>query len=145
LVANILIVWTWVYARPLLAGAGTLAAAGSFLLLTALRDAGFGLLSGRGRWTPVGWHGILVALLVEGAVSACVWSLWFWLLERMTLAAFSMGSLAIWTASIFPGFILFGFMSWRFDAALVIAVGAIVVALRARAVEEQPAALGLGV
>jgi hypothetical protein len=93
----------------------------------------------------VGWHGILVALLVEGAVSACVWSLWFWLLERMTLAAFSMGSLAIWTASIFPGFILFGFMSWRFDAALVIAVGAIVVALRARAVEEQPAALGLGV
>jgi hypothetical protein len=40
--------------------------------------------------------------------------------------------------------VLFGFMSWRIDVALAIAVAAIVVALRARVADEQPLALGLG-
>lgn len=144
LVVNVLVVFTWAYARPLLNGAGTLATAGSFLLLSALRDAGFGLLSGREMWMPVGWHGILLPLLVEVVVSACLWSLWFWLLRRMTLAAFSMGSLAMGTASMIPGFVWFGFMSWRIDVALVVSISAIAVALRARVAEEQPVALGLG-
>jgi hypothetical protein len=83
--------------------------------------------------------------MVEVSVSAGLWWLWFWLLERMTLAAFSMGSLATWTAFVLPGFVLFGFMSWRVDVALALAAAAIVVALRARVAEEQPVALGLGV
>jgi hypothetical protein len=90
------------------------------------------------------WRAAALPLLVEVVVSAGVWCLWFWLLERMTLAAFSMGSLAMWTATTIPGLIVFGFMSWRVDVALAIAVGAIVVALRARAGDEQPMALGLG-
>lgn len=143
LLVNILVVFTWAYARPRLAGAGSLAAAGSFLLLSALRDAGSGLLSGHGPWTPVEWRVIAAPLLVEVLVSACLWWLWFWLLERMTLAAFSMGSLAAWTASTLAGTVLFGFMNWRIDVALIISVAALVVALQARIADEQPMALGL--
>ena len=43
-----------------------------------------------------------------------------------------------------PQFAMDGFQNWRADVALAIAVGAIVVALRARVVDEQPMALGLG-
>jgi hypothetical protein len=62
----------------------------------------------------------------------------------MTLAAFSMGSLAMWSAATIPGVVLFAFMSWRVDLAGVIALSALVLALRARVAEEQPVALGLG-
>jgi hypothetical protein len=55
-----------------------------------------------------------------------------------------MRALAMWTATMVPGFVLFGFLSWRIDAGLAIAVAAILVALRARSAEEQPLALGLG-
>jgi hypothetical protein len=144
LLVGILVVLTWAYARPILAGAGIFATAGSFLVLSALRDAGLGLLTRQRPWTPPDWRAAAVPLLVEAMVSAVLWSLWFWLLERMTLAAFSMGSLAMWTAGIIPGFVLFGFRNWRVNVALAIAVGAIVVALRARVVDEQPTALGLG-
>jgi hypothetical protein len=88
-------------------------------------------------------HEVWAPLLVEAAVVACSCWLWFWLLQRMTLAAFSMRPLAAWTAAMIPGFVYAGFLEWRIDAALVIALVAIVVALRARATEEQSVALGL--
>jgi hypothetical protein len=143
LLLNILVVFTWAYARPRLVGAGTLAVAGSFLLLSATGNIGVGLLFRQDAWLPVGWREIAAPLVVEGAVSACLWCLWFWLLQRMPLAAFSMGTLAMWTATMLPGFALFGFLQWRMDAALLISLAAIVVALRARAEEEQPVALGI--
>jgi hypothetical protein len=55
-----------------------------------------------------------------------------------------MRQLAAWVAAVVPELALIGFRQWRLDAALVIALGAIVVALRARGGEEQPVALGLG-
>jgi hypothetical protein len=61
----------------------------------------------------------------------------------MTLAAFGMRTLAAWTATVAPGFVLMGFSEWRIDAAFVIALVAIVFSLRARVAEEQPVALGL--
>jgi hypothetical protein len=140
---SILVVFTWAYAAPRLASAGTLATAGSFLLLSALGNAGFWVIFERGSRQAVDWREVVGPLLVEGAVTACSWWLWFWLLERMTLAAFSMRALAAWTATMVPGFVLFGFLSWRIDAGLAIAVAAILVALRARSAEEQPMALGL--
>jgi hypothetical protein len=82
-------------------------------------------------------------LAVQAAVIAGSWCLWFWLLQRISLAAFGMRDLAMWTASIVPGFVLLGFLNWRVDLALAIAVSAIVVALRAPPREEQPTALGL--
>lgn len=140
---SISVVFTWSYAAPRLASAGTLATAGSFLMITALGNAGFWILFERGSVRQLDWREVALPMLVEAVVVACSWCLWFWLLQRMTLAAFSMRPLAIWTATMLPGFVLFGFLSWRIDIALAIAVVAIVVALRARSEEEQPIALGL--
>lgn len=144
LLLNILVVFSWAYAAPRLAGAGTIVAAGSFLLLSAAGDAAFSLLYERSSWQPVDWHSIAVPLVLEAAVVACSCCLWFWLLQRMTLAAFGMHTLAAWVASVAPGFVLMGFTQWRIDAAFAIALAAIVIALRARVSEEQPVALGLG-
>jgi hypothetical protein len=82
-------------------------------------------------------------LLVQSAVMACSWCLWFWLLQRISLGALGMRALATWTASIIPGFALLGFLSWRVDLALAIAVAAIAVSLRAPRQEEQQVTLGL--
>ena len=142
----ILTVFSWAYARPRLGG-GTLAVAGSYLMLSALGNAGFWLLFEGSAWQPIGWvewRQMATPLLVQAAVIGATWWLWFWLLQRMTLAAFAMRALATWTASILPGFVLFGFMSWRVDLALGIAAAAVVVALRARVTDEQPVVLGLG-
>ena len=143
LLLNIAVVASWAYAAPRLAGAGTLAAAGWFLLLSALGDAGFAALLERNAWQPVDARGVWLPLLAEAAAIAASCWLWFWLLERMTLAAFSMRALAAWTATILPGFVVYGFRNWRIDAALAVSLAAIVVALRARVAEEQPLALGL--
>jgi len=144
LLLNILVVFTWTYAAPRLAGVDAPAAAGSFLLLSALGNAGLSLLIARSAWRPIEWREMAISLLVQAAVIACLWSLWFWLLQRITLAAFGMRALAMWTASIVPGFVLVGFLNWRVDLALAIAVAAIVISLRAGVAEEQPVALGLG-
>jgi len=143
LLLSIAVVWSWAYAAPRLADAGTSIVAASFLLLNALGSAGFSLLYERSAWQPVDWSGVLAPLLMEAAVVACSCWLWFWLLQRMTLAGFSMRALAAWVAGLIPGFVMFGFLQWREDAALAIALAAIVVALRARVAEEQPTALGL--
>jgi hypothetical protein len=143
LLLNILVVFTWTYAAPRLGEVGALASAGSYLLLSALGSAGQSLLFERSAWPAAEWRGLAIPLLVQAILVACLWSLWFWLLERMTLSAFGMRALATWTASILPGFVLLGFLRWRVDVALAIAVAAIVIALRARVGEEQPTALGL--
>ena len=142
---NILAVSTWAHAVPRLAGVGALAAAGSFLLLCALGNCGLWLFFERNSWEMWEWSGAAVAaLLIQTALAAGIWWLWFWLLQRMTLAAFGMRPLAGWTATMIPGLLAFGFMSWRLDVALAISTAAIVVALGARVAEEQPVALGLG-
>ncbi len=142
-VLNIAVVFAWAYAVPRLAGAGAVASAGGFLLLSGLGDAGLSLVFERSAWRPVDWRGAALPLLIVAVVMAVSCWLWFWLLRRMALAAFSMHPLAAWTAAMLPGFAYAGFMQWRIDAALVMAVAAIVVALRARMAEEQPVALGL--
>lgn len=143
LLLSIAIVWSWAYAAPRLAGAGTSIVAGSFLLLSTLGDAGLSLLYERSAWQPVDWTGVPVPLLMEAGVVACSCWLWFWLLQRMTLAGFSMRALAAWVAGLIPAFVMFGFLEWREDAALAIALAALAVALRARVAEELPTALGL--
>ena len=140
---NIAIVFTWVYAAPRLAGAGMLIVAGCFLLMSAVGNVGLALVFERGAWQPLDWREVWTPLLMEATVVACSCWLWLWLLQRMPLAAFGMRALAAFTASLLPGFVFGGFAEWRIDAAVVIALAAIVVALRARVAEEQPIALGL--
>lgn len=140
---GILVVFSWAFAVSRLVGAGKLAVAGSFLLLSGAGQAAFSLLLERPHWQAVNWHDVWAPLLVAAAVLGAFWWLWFWLLEHLSLAAFCMNSLAAWTAALLPGFAMFGFLSLRGDAALAIALGAIAVAVRARVAEEQPLALGL--
>jgi hypothetical protein len=82
-------------------------------------------------------------VLIMALVSAASWWLWFWLLQRMTMAAFGMRALAAWAAALLPGFLMYGFLSWRIDAAVAISLAALVIAVRARVTDEQPLALGL--
>jgi hypothetical protein len=144
LLLSVLVVWTWAMARPRLGSAGTFAAAGAYLLLSALGDAGFWLASERATWQPADWRAAALLLAIQAVVLMASWRLWFWLLQRMTLAAFGMGALAGWTASVVLAILFIGVRQWRIDVGLVVAVGAIVVALRARLSEEEPVGLGLG-
>ena len=141
---GILAVFSWAFAASRLVGVGKLVVAGTFLLLSATGQAAFSLLLERPHWQAVEWHDVWAPLLVAAAVLGSFWWLWFWLLEHMPLGAFCMNALAAWTAALLPGFAMFGFLSLRGDAALAIALGAVVVALHARPADEQPLALGLG-
>jgi hypothetical protein len=135
---------SWTIARPRLEGLSAEWAAGGYLLLNCLGDTVFALLYERPSWQPLDGQALVVPVLCDAAILAATWWLWFWLLERMTLAAFGMRAMAAWAASVVPGLAILGFREWRADAALGITVAALVVALRARVAEEQPMALGLG-
>lgn len=144
LLLGVATVYTWGFAAPRLANTRAIACAGEFLLLDAVLKFGSWRLTNMSILQDFNWRDAWPALAVQVVVVGCTSCLWFWLLQRMRLAAFSMGALAMWTATILPGFVLFGFMNWRLDVALAIAVSAVVVALRARVADEQPTALGLG-
>jgi drug/metabolite transporter (DMT)-like permease len=135
---------SWVFARDRLNGAPPESAAGCFLLLSAAGNAVFALLFERELWAPLEWRELIAPLALQAVVVACSWVLWFWLLQRVTVGAFGMRALAAWLAAVIPGVAAFGFLQWRADAAIVVALIAIVVSLRAAPVEEQPVALGLG-
>jgi hypothetical protein len=135
---------TWVFARDRLDGAPPECAAGCYLLLSAVSNAAFAVLYERELWQSLEWRQLIAPLALQAVVVACSWVLWFWLLQRVTLGAFGMRALAAWLAAVIPGFAMFGFLEWRADAAVVVAVSAVVVALRAGPAEEQPVALGLG-
>jgi hypothetical protein len=149
LLLAVLSVFTWSYARPRLAAASTAATAGCFLLLTALGQIALAPLLTPDQPTSLSFHEAAIPLLLTAALNAASWLLWFWLLQRMSLAAFGMRALAAWTAAIVPGLFLYGFLSWRPSlfwrpaAAVLIALTALAVALRARTADEQPLALGL--
>lgn len=140
---GILAVCTWAVAKPPLSRVPALSAAAGFLLLNAAGLAVLSLMRERSVWQPVDWHAAALPLALSALVSTVSWVLWFWLLQQMPLAAFCMRPLAIWTASLVPGFALFGFLNWRMDAALLISLAAMAVALRSRISDEQPLALGL--
>ena len=142
-VLGVLTVFSWAYARPRLGTATTTATAGCFLLLNALWSLATIRLSADTSPAPLDWHAAGLPLLFSALLSASTWWLWFWLLRRMELAAFGMRVLAAWAAAIVPGFVFVSLTSWRIDTAFVIAVAALVVALRARPGDEQLLALGL--
>jgi hypothetical protein len=144
IVLGIATVVTWAIARRGLEGLPITGTAGGYLLLSGVGNACFAWLYERGSWQALDWRELVVPLLCDAALLAVVWCMWFWLLQRVTLGAFGMRSLAAWAASAVPSLVMVGLLEWRFDAAVTIAVVAIAVALRARVADEQPTALGLG-
>jgi drug/metabolite transporter (DMT)-like permease len=145
LVINVLlgvaIAVSWVLARPRLEHCPTASAAGAYLLLSAAGYTVFAFAPTHRSFTLLGWAPL--PLLTEVAVFAASWWLWFWLLQKLTLGAFAMRTLATCTAALLPGFFIFGFRQWRMDAALTIACIALIAALRTGPSEEQPVSLGL--
>lgn len=143
-VLGVVTVVTWAAARERISGKSPLQAAACYLILSAAGNAGFALLYERAGWQKVAWHDAWIPLLLDAGLAAVVWWLFFWLLQRMTLVAFSMRPMAVWTTAMLPGFAYAGLVDWRMDAAVTVSLAAVVVGLRARVAEEQPLALGLG-
>ncbi len=143
LLLGMAIVFSWWFVRQRLAGVDVLPAAGMFLLMSALVSAVSSLFVERAVWQPMNWRDAAMPVLVQaGLVAASCW-LWFYLLVRMRLTGFVMHPLAVWVAGIVWELMGVRFAAWRMDVAAVIAVGAIVVGVRARIADEQPTALGL--
>jgi hypothetical protein len=144
IVLGVATVLSWAFARKRLESCSVPGVAGGYLLLSGIGSACFAFVYERGAWQAFDWRALAGPLLCEAALMAVVWCLWFWLLGRITLGAFGMRALAAWAATAVPAFVTVGLLQWRVDAAVAIAVAAIVVSLRARVADEQPTALGLG-
>jgi len=140
---GIAIVSSWTYARPRLIACPISSAAAMYLALSAFGYAVFALIYERSAWHAPDMRISWVTLLPEIAVLIVSWCLWFWLLQRLSLAAFSMRMLANCAAALLPGFLSFGIGQWRMDASFVISCIAVGVALRATPAEEQAQSLGL--
>ena len=140
---DVLVVGSWAFARHRLRDVSPARAAGWFLILFAVWQLGLACMGDQPLLEGLNDGGTWAVMGVDAAAGACMWWLWFWLLQRMMLSAFGMRALAAWVAALVPGFVTFGFLQWRIDAAVLIGIGAVVVALRARVAEEQPTALGL--
>lgn len=140
---GVAVVASWVYARSRLAGCPAVSAAAAYLGLSSVGYILYALLYQHDRLHVAELGLTWATLLPEIATLAVAWVLWFWLLCRLSLAAFSMRMLASYAATLLFGFFYFGLAQWRMDAAFVISCTAVIVALRATPAGEQPLSLGL--
>ena len=140
---GIAIVVSWALARLRLGNCPVAPAAAVYLALSFLGYAAFAAIYERSFWHAADWQLSWATLLPEIATLVVSWLLWFWLLAKLSLGAFSIRMLANCAATLLPGFAFFGFGRWRMDAAFVISCIAVAIALRATPAEEQPVSLGL--
>lgn len=139
----VLTVYTWAYAAPRLSREAAAPSAATFLLLRAAMDTLFSLIIERTSLHDVVWRDALELLCLYAALTAAAMFLWFWLLKHLPVSAFALHPIAVWTASIFGGVVVFGFANWRADSAALINLAALWFGLRARVSDEQPVALEL--
>lgn len=141
------LVWTWSFARQALAGFPLAMVVGCAMVCVVLVNATLGWVArplvDMQQPQAIAWpmvrKALPVAVLDRGVATIC----WYWLLERMELAAFSMQALLMMLSWMLIGLIPFGLLSWRSDVALVLMGGAVWVALRARPEDEEPVRLGV--
>lgn len=138
--AGVAVVYTWSLGQRMLAGQPSLLCAGSYLLLLAVLS----LVQHPSGAPGVGWREDAWLILLQAALWAATFGLWFFLLLRLKLPAFAMLPLAAWTANVVCGLPVTLFASWRVDLAAAVALAAVLAGLRAHPAEEQPATLGLG-
>ncbi|GAC1419778.1 MAG: hypothetical protein NVSMB62_12930 [Acidobacteriaceae bacterium] len=136
-------VWSWYFARERLNPTNFALTAGVFLLLqTAILQAPT-LLTQKSELQPIDWRHAVIPVLLQALATAAAMLLWFWLLTRMTPAAFTLHPLALWIASTATAIALFGLTNWREDTALAVALAALIAGLRAHPSEEHPITLEL--
>jgi drug/metabolite transporter (DMT)-like permease len=140
----LLTVYIWAYAAPRLCGEVAARWAALFLLLRAAMDALFSAALERTSLGEVVWRDALELLALYAALTAVSMFLWFWLLKHLPLSAFALHPLAVWTASILGGMVVFGLANWRIDLAAAVDLAALWFGLRARFDDEQPVSLQLG-
>ncbi len=140
----IAMVWAWSYAKRSLVGVRPTAAAGCGLLLSATLNGAMSLFAERPQWQPVDWRSAGMSLIYGIIVAGVAGVLWYWLLQRMELAAFTMQTLAVSLSGVVLQFVVFGFLSWRVDLAMALGSGALVVALRASLEDDEPVLLHVG-
>lgn len=141
---TILAVFTWCYAARRLGAVSPAEAAGRYLLLRTAIDGLFSLALERTSYHTVVWHQALGSLVLAAAVAGAAYALWFRLLETLPLPVFALLPLAVWTAQLASGLLLFGVLRWQMDFATAVAVAALWFGMRARDVDDQPVALELG-
>ena len=143
LALSILTVATWTYAATRLRRKSVIRCAAHYLLLRAAFDAAFSIVLERTSLRDVAWREAVVLLALDAALTAAAMLLWFYLLRNLSLAAFILHPLAIWTASLVAGLLTFGLANWRMDFAAAVALAALWSGLRSRTAHEQPLALEL--
>ncbi len=141
------LVWTWSFARRALSGWALPIIVGSAMVCAGLVNGALGYaarpLVAMQETQPIDWPStwkVLPLGVLERGVAAF---LWFWLLEHVELAAFSAQSLLVALGMVVTGLVAFGFLSWRYDVALVLLAGAVWTALRARVEDDEPVRLGV--
>ena len=140
---GVAIVCSWSFARSRLEGCPAITAAAAYLGLSVCGYLAFAYAFDHASIPATDWRGLILPSTFEIIQLALSWSLWFWLLQSVSLAVFSTRLLASCTAALLPGFVFFGFREWRMDAAVFISLAALAVCLRANPAQEQPTALGL--
>ena len=135
--------WSWSYARRALRRTSPLAAAGWGLLISAVVQGIAGVLIPVSDVSAPDWAKIWLQLAVTTIAVGAGAVLWFFLLQRLELAAFSMQPLAVFTATTLVSSIYLDFLNWRVDLALLLGLGAMATALRARLEDDEPLRLGV--
>ena len=138
-VQAIAVVWTWSYAKRALLGVSTAMAAGCGLLIAAALKSIIRITTEGSHWTASGIQAGSLGRRTGVEILSAV--LWYWLLQRMELPAFSMQTQAYWLASILLQSALFGSLSWRLGIAVTLCMSALTIALRAKPDDDDPVAL----
>ena len=140
---GVAIVASWTFARPRLSDSPLVSTTAAYLAVSSLGYLAFAAIYERDAWGGLNFRISWATLLPYVAVLIISWCLWFWLLQRLSLGAFSMRMMATCAATLLLGLLSFGVGQWRMDAAFVISCIAVAVALRVTPAEEQPVSLGL--
>ena len=138
----ILTIYTWSYAAQRLGREAAARSAATFLLLRAAMDTLFSVTLERTSLHDVVWRDALPLLCLYAALTAATMFLWFWLLKHAALRL-RPASLAVWTASILGGLVVFGLSNWRMDAAVAHSARRTLVRPARTSLDEQPVALEL--
>ncbi len=137
------LVWTWSYARRRLAEQPVLSVAGCGMLVLAAVHCVAALLLPAPDARSFAWGKVWGPVAVAATATGVAGVLWYWLLGHAELAVFSMQTLVLWLSAVLFEFAMFGFLSWRIDVAVLVGLGAMWVAMRARVGDDDPVLLGV--
>lgn len=137
-------VWSWSFAARRLCNGHVISIAASAGLVAASTFALLSFLIERAHWERVDLREVAAPLLIDAFLFTLpTIVLWYWVLRKMPLPAFTLQAIASWFVPSLAGFALFGFRAFRVDLAILLGIAALVVGLRARPHDDEFTALNL--